>query len=1124
MARLKVIVLLALLLLSLAYSGSYDVRSQEVEPLYLIIIWHYHQPWYYDVERDNLILPWVRMHSVGNYYKMAYILSKYPDVKVSFTFSGSLLVQLRAYVEGGVTDIRQQLSWRIARGENLSVDDVFSMLQIPGGFFDINWNRIVNVVPKYRELRDKVLEVFRKYVELPEEKFKENVVSEFSQEEIVDLACLFNLFWIDPLVLREKYPELYKVREEYLRNRGYTCSRDILRSILEFQSSIMAEIIPLYKMLLDRNQIELIPVPYSHPLAPILTAFGMEEDLELHVNMSLNLFKEIFNYNPGGVWPAELAVNEDVFRVFSKVGVRWSVADDTVLLKSAPDLKVSLIEGVSVAESYFWAIEFGGKPFYMFFRNSDLSNLIGFTYSNLDYKSATNDLMLKLKSIASTRPGSVIVIALDGENPWEHYEEFGDLFLLELYKQLSLAQREGVIRTVTPNEYIAVSRGYAKTLPTLEHFYLNLKSKDISDVPTSYVEDAYTTLPRELRRARIAEGSWAGGELTIWIGQRQENAAWMLLVKTREEVLKATGASSLSDLLHLNPKPAMYIIMAEASDWFWWYGGDGGGVFPSNPLFKQYLRKAYEESGSRAPHFLEALFNPDATPVGVLNVEVPKPTEVEPRLDGFLSEPLWDSALRISVGEKHVSEALISVSHQNLIVGLRLTGVVKEGLKVAVYLTNPWRSVSPGDPGYNSVFRDGSIAPMGLFYEVLVDVGEGVAVINIADGRGGWVKLFSIAGIAVGESIELLVPWSMLSLTPGDIVYIVVAVYSDGTLVERSDRVGLTHVIHVPRGIVSPRAKVLLDVTDPEGDDDGAGGYEYPLNPVFKPGAFDLLRFKVIEVNDKVLFEVHVRNLGGNPWGGPNGFSMQYIHIYIRTTLRELGRGDTIGLNVNLSDESRWHIAILIAPGWGSDPVPKGERAAIHYSNDTIVVQNGLYKVYVDPAANAIIAEISKSLLPDVDNIEKWVYTVILTSYDGYGPYRIRPFGVESQEWVVGVGSRYAQAVLFNVIPRVMDILAPTKDEQYAMLNTFKIDRERGVAQMAIVRGFSKTAMTQPPPTKTVTVTEFMERTLALTVEKTIETTVTMTSVEAQTGRLLIALIVGLALGLLLARFIVRRR
>jgi len=42
-------------------------------------------------------------------------------------------------------------------------------------------------------------------------------------------------------------------------------------------------------------------------------------------------------------------------------------------------------------------------------------------------------------------------------------------------------------------------------------------------------------------------------------------------------------------------------------------------------------------------------------------------------------------------------------------------------------------------------------------------------------------------------------------------------------------------------------------------------------------------------------------------------------------------------------------------------------------------------------------------VLPDVENVGKWIYTVVLTSYDGYGTDRIRLFSIEATEWIVGV-------------------------------------------------------------------------------------------------------------------------
>ena len=40
------------------------------QPINVVFILHNHQPWYIDLDRGELVLPWVRMHAVGNYLKV----------------------------------------------------------------------------------------------------------------------------------------------------------------------------------------------------------------------------------------------------------------------------------------------------------------------------------------------------------------------------------------------------------------------------------------------------------------------------------------------------------------------------------------------------------------------------------------------------------------------------------------------------------------------------------------------------------------------------------------------------------------------------------------------------------------------------------------------------------------------------------------------------------------------------------------------------------------------------------------------------------------------------------------------------------------------------------------------
>lgn len=1030
--------------------------AQQAKPLYVVFIWHYHQPWYYDVNETAFILPWTRMHTVGNYYKMAYILSKYPDVKVTFTFSGSLIQQILAY-NAGVKDYRLILSEKIASGQPLTTEEKFSMLSMPGGFFDVNWNRVVNVVPRYRELRDRAQAALSKYIALPEREYKERVTGEFSEQDYLDLAVLFNLFWIDPLVLREQYPDLYQLRLQALNGaKGFT--RQQLQAVLSAHRDLLGKVLGIYSSLAQKGQVELIPVPYSHPLAPILVDFGLLDDVRLHVSLSTQIFQDVFKYRPVGVWPAEQAVNSYVLSAFASEGYTWTVTDDTLLVKAGLNPSDPSV-GMRA-----WYATFNGSKIYVFFRNSELSNLIGFQYSRWDSKQAAQDLVNRLVSLAGKSDGTnVVVIALDGENPWEHYPEFGDVFLESLYSLLSEYQSKGILVTITPREYLAKFGNTARELPTKNYKYLDLAGRDISDIPLSLAEDAYTKLPRRDVVAQIPEGSWAGGELAIWIGQRQENAAWMLLIKTRQDVLRALGVNSLREALAVNRKAAEDILRAEASDWTFWYGGEFGGGFPANPMYKGYLRRAYEDAGLKPPDYLLTLFNPDATPVGVLNRDYPKPPSAEPKLDGVVRADEWAGALNMSLGDKLFRSVLVLPTGQGMYIALipvSRDALTDKRVAVAIYTTSIARSVSPYHPGFNAFPRYSKVdLGMGLFYEVLVYPSNSSIVVSAADGRGGWTQLFYL-NAAVDSAVEAFVPWSSLGLSQGDLFYLTAASYSGSSIVETATRVGSVYQMIVPRAVAAAAGKVVFEMSDPEGDDDGAGGYKYPKADVFRPGVFDLTKFRVIDSGSSLIFEVYFKDLGGNPWSGPNGFSMQYVHIYVRTTLNVPGRTDTFGLNVNVTEDSAWHVAILLAPGWGSDPVPSGEKSAIYFADGSVVVQNGNFKVYADPARNAIVAEVSKNLLPDANNADKWVYVVAVTSYDGFGPMRIRPFGVDPDMWVVGVGAKHAKAVLFNVVPRVMDLLAPTAQDQYSQLTTYVAEKNGTLAK---IRGVSKATAAQPP-------------------------------------------------------------
>lgn len=120
----------------------------------------------------------------------------------------------------------------------------------------------------------------------------------------------------------------------------------------------------------------------------------------------------------------------------------------------------------------------------------------------------------------------------------------------------------------------------------------------------------------------------------------------------------------------------------------------------------------------------------------------------------------------------------------------------------------------------------------------------------------------------------------------------------------------------------SAAASAQVSLKDPKGDDDGPGTYKYPSDAVYKPGSFDLTSLEVETKGDDVIFRVGVGAKIEDPWnsktwpGGGNGFSLQFVQVYIDTD-HKAGSGfcDGLpGLNVRFQPASCWEKVVLISP------------------------------------------------------------------------------------------------------------------------------------------------------------------------------------------------------------------
>jgi len=78
MKRYAMFVLACLMLATSLLSGC---RPKE-QPLYVMLMWHQHQPYYAPDENGVYTRPWARVHATKDYYDMAAILKDYPNQRL----------------------------------------------------------------------------------------------------------------------------------------------------------------------------------------------------------------------------------------------------------------------------------------------------------------------------------------------------------------------------------------------------------------------------------------------------------------------------------------------------------------------------------------------------------------------------------------------------------------------------------------------------------------------------------------------------------------------------------------------------------------------------------------------------------------------------------------------------------------------------------------------------------------------------------------------------------------------------------------------------------------------------------------------------------------------------------
>ena len=468
-----------------------------------LFLWlHMHQPDYLDSLTNKTILPWVRRHSLNGYYSVPKILLQ-TEFKANINFSGILIEQIQRY-QKGAKDIYQ--IYEEVDPESLSQSEINFIF------------RRFNTPYSFKSTRlDSLREKFTKEERL-------------SYNEIIDFQVLFKLSAFAPI--DEEVVEL--------RKKGSNFTKEDKEVLINLEKRIIENLFNLYRELLERNQIEITVTPYYHPILPLLLSLhsaleskpnakipqidsNLIEDAKVQIKRAIEIGETVFGKKINGMWPAEGSISKETINLIKDSCIKWVGSDEAV------------VKNFGLGQGIY---DYNGTV--LFLRNHVISDKIGFVYNKMRVEDAITDLKHEI-----AKNGTLILI-LDGENPWEYFENYGIDFMKKLFGS----------------------------------FDRNNTLLGSDAIPMKKI-DSFTP------------GSWINGYFDTWIGDEETNAAWTYLLEIRK-------------IIQSNNKAIEFLLKAEASDHFWWYSDFHKKEinFDFDYLFRGHLIKALLESNLEVKNYL----------------------------------------------------------------------------------------------------------------------------------------------------------------------------------------------------------------------------------------------------------------------------------------------------------------------------------------------------------------------------------------------------------------------------------------------------------------------------------------------------------------------------------------
>ena len=546
--------------------------------LNVVLCWHMHQPYYREGLKGAYHLPWVYLHGIKDYSDMAAHLERHPGMQAVVNFAPVLLEQMDDYAQQLDVLLKhgkptQDHMLNLLSGVERIPSDAASRQRIIQDCQRCHAPRMIHPYPAFHRLVRMTAANEAGSADM------QSHLGYLSEQYFLDLLTWYHLAW-----LGNSLRQLPLVQRLMAQENGFSSADR--HELLHLMQHCMAGLIPRYRALADRGQIELSMTPYGHPIVPLLNDFANLRDAlpdvpvpeapaypggsaraRWHLQHGVTVFERYFGRKPAGVWLSEGGVSEDALAQLDEMDFAWTASGEGVWRNSCAKSDCAEAE-LQSRQSLFSPIRIDGFKARVFFRDDGLSDLIGFKYSDWHSRDAVADFVRHLENIASffgkDANHHVVSVILDGENAWEYYPDNGHYFLDALYATLS-------------------------SHPTL--------------TVSTFAEQAAHAPAKPMKR--LAAGSWVYGSFSTWIGSEDKNRGWDYLVAAKQAYDSVMASGRLN--ADQQALATRQLAVCEGSDWFWWFGdyNPSGSVSDFEQLYRTQLRELYRLLGVSPPALLD---------------------------------------------------------------------------------------------------------------------------------------------------------------------------------------------------------------------------------------------------------------------------------------------------------------------------------------------------------------------------------------------------------------------------------------------------------------------------------------------------------------------------------------